>query len=96
MVDKLNGIHPKYKLTVNPKEGTAYNPVHDEVNETIATIIDVTIGKCGWLAYYDEYPFEVPSWNRLHTSTVYDVEVDEHGNVTITTRNTVYILTKIS
>lgn len=92
----LDAIHPKYTLTVNPKYGTAYNPVHDEVNGATATIIDLTVGERGWLAYKLYDVFGTECWHRLHTSIVENVMVDEDGNVVLVTRNTNYILNKIT
>lgn len=87
----LSNIHPKYRLVVSSKNGASYNPIHSMIHELIATIIDLPIGKRGWFAVLvdDEY------WDRIHTSTVEGVTVDEKGNVTLTTRNTVYTFNKI-
>lgn len=87
----LENIHPKYRLTVHPKNGTRYNPLHDYVQYATATIIDVQSGRRGWLAYVDE----IDSWHRLHTSIVQNVTVDEVGNVEVETMNTVYKLMKL-
>lgn len=86
----LSNIHPKYILTAAPKPGKRYNPVHDEVNNTVATVIDLTVGERGWIAVYMDY-----DWHRLHLSTIEDIVWFENGNITVTTRNTVYTLTKL-
>lgn len=87
----LTDIHPKYTLSVHPKEGRTYNPVHDAVDGAIATIIDLQIGERGWIAYR----CDLGGWHRLHISSVEDVMVDENGNVEVTTLNTMYRLEKI-
>lgn len=86
----LENIHPKYRLTVHPKDGTQYNPLHDYVEGSMATIIDVQPGRRGWIAYMEG----VDDWHRVHTSEVQNVTVDETGNVEIETLNTVYKLAK--
>jgi len=86
----LENIHPKYTLSVTPKENRPYNPVHDYVRDATATIVDLKIGQRGWIAY----SFAPDDWHRLHTSTVEDIQINENGGVTVTTRNTVYTLTK--
>lgn len=86
----LESIHPKYTLSVYPKEGRPYNQVHDEVDGATATIIDLLVGERGWIAWC----FAPDDWHRLHTSTVEDIDVDEYGNIAVTTRNTVYRLAK--
>lgn len=88
----LGNIHPKYTLKVQPKEGTRYNYVHDEVEGAVATVIDLTVGEHGWLAVY----CDAGLWDRLRTSIIEDVSVDELGNISFTTRNTHYTLTKLS
>ena len=86
----LSGIHPKYTMSVHPKAGTTYNPLHDEVDGATATIIDLAVGERGWLAYC----FAPDDWHRIHTSTGEDVVVDEYGNVMVATNNTIYRLAK--
>lgn len=89
----LSNIHPKYTLAVCPKEGKSYNPVHDKVNGLIVTVIDLTVGERGKLAFEDWS--WTSGWNILDTSPIEDVVIDEVGNITVTTRNTVYTLNKI-
>lgn len=86
----LENIHPKYRLSVYPKDGTRYNPLHDYVAGSEATIIDVQPGRRGWIAYMEG----IDAWHRVHTSEVQNVTVDETGNVEIETLNTVYKLAK--
>ena len=76
----------KYNLRIIPKKGTAYNPVHDEFNNTTAVIIDVTVGKRGWIACNIEEDY----WTRLHLSTIEKVIEHDHGEIEVVTRNTHY------
>lgn len=87
----LGNIHPKYTLEVRPKEGTHFNPIHSEIDGLTATIVDLPIGERGSFVVDHGY-----GWMMISTSTVEDVSSDEQGNVTLTTRNTVYIFNKIT
>ena len=90
----LNNIHTKYTLAVRPKEGKPYNPVHDKVNGVIVTVIDLTVGERGKLAFEDWS--WTSGWNILDTSPIEVVDVFSDGTITVTTRNTVYTLKKIT
>lgn len=97
----LNTLCPRFKLDIQPKEGTRYNSLHDEANGCIASVLDIEVGKRGWINYKtDDYLWET-SWHRIHTSMIekIDIEYDNTNNyinkLTIVTMNTVYTLTKI-
>lgn len=92
----LSKIHPKYTLVVTPKDGTRYNPVHDETNGAIATVIDLTVGKRGWIAFMSDTFFGEDDWHRLYTSIIKDITVEEEtGDIAVETENTIYILLRI-
>ena len=92
----LSKIHPKYTLVVTPKEGTEYNPVHDETNGATATVIDLAVGKRGWIAYCHEGHWGWDYWHRLHTSFIKNINVDEEtGDIAVETENTIYVLLRI-
>lgn len=92
----LNHIHPKYTLTTTSKANRPHSNIHASIQGTKATIIDVEIGKRGWLAYLDEESFyNEDCWSRIHTTTILNITVDDNGNVCIETENTFYNLTKI-
>lgn len=88
----LNKLHPKYSVRVIPKKGTPYNPFHEQVDGSIVTIIDVTVGKRGWIAYYVDSDWGEGSWHRLHTSPIEKVTVGDNGEIEVVTRNTLYFL----
>lgn len=88
----LNNIHPKYALSVIPKKNSPYNPIHNAMDGCMATIIDLTEGKRGWIAYKPEEDY----WSRVHTSPIEIVDVFEDGSITVTTKNTVYRLTPLA
>lgn len=88
----LSNVHPKYRLAVNPKKASAYNYIHDCVDGEIVTVIDLTVGKRGWIAIERG----IDSWHRLHTSIVEQVELLDNGDIRLTTMNTVYVLNKIT
>ena len=95
----LNALCPRFKLDIQPKEGTAYNPLHYEANGCIASVLDIEEGKRGWINYMtNDYLWE-RSWHRIHTSIIEKIDVALEDNcinkVIITTMNTVYTLTKI-
>ena len=97
----LNVLCPRFKLDIQPKEGTRYNPLHDEANGCIASVLDIEVGKRGWINYMtDDYLWE-HSWHRIHTSMIEKIDIgyDNDSNcinkLTIITLNTVYTLTKI-
>lgn len=89
-------INPiRYTVTVNPKEGTPYNPIHDDIQGAICSILDVEIGCRGWFAMWNPYD----GWHRIHTSTVESIMTDESNGeavqIIVTTRNTVYTFKKL-
>lgn len=88
----LNKLHPKYTIRVIPKKGTPYNPTHDEVNGAIATVIDLTVGQRGWIAFSHDSTWGEPYWHRLHTSPIEKVTVGDNGEIEVVTRNTLYFL----
>ena len=87
----LNEIHPKYIMSVYPKAGRPHNPIHDEINGSTATIINLEIGERGWVAY-ETFKNE---WQRLHLSIIEDVSVAENGDLSVRTTNTIYQFAKI-
>lgn len=89
MLDKL---HPKYTLRVIPKVGKPYNPIHEQVSDKIATVIDLTVGKRGWIAYMIDSDWGEDEWHRLHTSPIEKVTVGDNGEIEVVTRNTLYFL----
>lgn len=91
----LRNIHPKYIIKVAPKGGKPLSHVHQSVHGSIATVIDLTIGKRGSIAYYVNDLGFCP-WHRLYTSPIEDVTVDLVGNILVTTKNTLYQLTRIT
>ena len=92
----LNNIHPKYTLRVIPKVGRPHNPIHDTADGKIATIIDATVGKRGWIAFLSDDAMGDDTWHRLHTSPVEIVDVFQDGNITVTTKNTIYHLAPLA
>ena len=94
-------IQTKYILSITPKEDKPYNPNHEEWEGKEAGIIDVSVGKRGWLFYKNDeeeefdYDCNIP-WHRIHLSSIEKIEEDENGNIHITTRNTYYTLIKIN
>lgn len=89
-------IQTKYTLHITPKDGR-YNSNHRLCHGREAGIIDLPIGKCGWLFYKSEfdgeYFYNIP-WHRIQLSPIEKVEEDEYGNIHITTQNTYYTLIK--
>lgn len=88
----LNNIHPKYALSVIPKKGSPHNPIHNEVDGCMATIIDLTVGKRGWIAFLSDTTGGEDSWHRLHTSPIEKITVGDNGEIEVVTRNTLYFL----
>lgn len=84
----------KYNMRIIPKKGTAYNPVHEDADNTTAVIIDLTIGERGWIAYMPSDT--VDYWSRLHLSTIEKINVGENGEIEVVTRNTHYFFTPLS
>lgn len=89
-------INPtRYTLTVNPKEGKPHNPIHDAIQGTICSILDIEIGERGWFMVWSDFD----GWHRIHTSTVESVMTDEASGeaveIVVTTHNTVYTFKKI-
>lgn len=87
-------IQTKYIIHIQPKEGRAFNPYHDEWNGREGGIIDVPIGERGWLFYKSKHDEYMP-WHRIHLSIIKSVEEDDAGNIHIETMNTLYTLLKI-
>ena len=49
-------INPiRYILTVSPKDGTAYNPVHDFIQGATCTILDIEVGQRGWFMAWQDF-----------------------------------------
>ena len=90
----LSNIHPKYILKVQPKEGTLFNPLHNEIDGLVATIIDLNVGERGLFVVNVDNGWQ-QDWVKISTSTVLDVTVNDNGNVILTTRNTIYTFNKI-
>lgn len=89
-------LNNKYILTTTSKANRPHSNIHAFIQDTKATIIDVEVGKRGWLAYLDEENFyNEDYWSRIHTTTILDIKVDDDGNIAIETENTFYNLTKI-
>lgn len=90
----LNDIHPKYILTTMSKVDRPHSNVHALIQGAKATVIDVEVGKRGYICYYDADPWGV-EWHRLHTSTILSIARHDNGNIIIETENTYYRLEKI-
>ena len=65
----------------------------------IASVLDIEVGKRGWINYMtDNYLWET-SWHRIHTSVIEKIDIGYVDNcinkLTIVTMNTVYTLTII-
>ena len=84
----------KYTIEVIP--GYLGNPLHDEIRGCTAVIIDITVGKRGWIAYKAMDVLGEDYWHRLHTSTIEYIDendvlwknvgesrVETVGNITI-------------
>lgn len=92
----LDKIHPKYTLRVIPKVGKPYNYVHEQVTDKIATVIDLTVGKRGWIAYKVDSDWGEGEWHRITTSPIEKVTVGDNGEIEFVTRNTLYFLTPLA
>lgn len=81
----------EYRVTVHPKDGTAYNPLHDELQGAIATNVHFDVGERGYfLAKCPDGEYSIS------TSMVEQVDCFENGNICLTTRNTIYLFHKIT
>lgn len=80
----------KYTIEVIP--GYLGNPLHDEIRGCTAAIIDITVGKRGWIAYKGMDVFGEDYWYRLHTSTIEYIDENDSGEIIIKTMNSKYIL----
>lgn len=90
-------INPtRYIVSINPKPTSKPNVFHEEVNGSVCSIVDIVVGKRGWIAVWEAYD---ESWHRYHLSTVESIITDESNGeatqVIVTTRNTVYTFKKI-
>lgn len=97
----LNSLAPRFELTITPKQGTRFNPIHEKANGCIASILDIEEGKRGWINYmveddteYGCNPYE-NYWHRIHTSTIEKIEYTSSpiGTVfwvKVETLNTIY------
>lgn len=97
----LNVLCPRYRMTIHPKEGTPFNPIHEQANNTISVILDVEVGKRGWINYMVEENIwsNENYWHRIHTSTIEKIEVDNDNlinGIKIYTMNTVYEFVRIT
>ena len=76
----LGSLAPRFKMTIAPKEGTRFNPIHEMANGGIASILDIEEGKRGWINYMVEDDTEYgcnPNenyWHRIHTSPIEKIE----------------------
>ena len=86
----IKAIRTKYLLAVHPKSGV-YRPIHDAINGSTVAIIDLEIGKRGWIAY----ECKPDNWHRVHFSTVEDINIDRNGDLVVTTKNTVYVFSEL-
>lgn len=86
-------INPtRYIVSINPKPTSKPNVFHEELNGSVCSIVDIAVGKRGWVVVWEAYD---ESWHRYHLSTVEGVEVTDNEEVIVTTRNTVYTFKKI-
>ena len=76
----------KYRLTNIITE--IYNPIHENVLNTICYLAYFNIGERGWFLYRTNDWFD--SVNRIHTSVVKDVEYTDN-QVVVTTNNSKYV-----
>ena len=76
----LSSLAPRFELTITPKEGTRYNPIHEMAHGCIASILDIEEGKRGWINYMVEDDTEYGCnpdenyWHRIHTSPIEKIE----------------------
>lgn len=97
----LNSLAPRFELTITPKQGTRFNPIHEKANGCIASILDIEEGKRGWINYMVEEDIwsNENYWHRIHTSTIEKIEVDNDNlinGIKIYTMNTVYEFVRIT
>jgi hypothetical protein len=81
----------KYRVKVEPKNGTMYNPMHDELQGSIATDLSFHIGCRGYfLAELSD-----GRSGGISTSPIGDIVEFENGDIRLSTLNTVYTFNKI-
>lgn len=81
---------------IKTKDGVL-REIHREVLGCECDVVSLKVGERGWLRFKPKDPDETfEEYHNLHLSTViaYSASVDEE-TVTIETRNTYYVLTKI-
>ena len=79
-----------YNVSIFPKEGKRYNPIHDEFNNVHAEILKIEVGERGLFTAQSK---DNGYWDTIHTSTIENVE-DFGDTIIVTTRNTVYLFVK--
>lgn len=79
-------MSPKYRVTVEPKSGKAYNPIHDELQGAIAADLEFHVGLRG--VFHAE--MSNGRMTYVSTSPIMSVEESTTGDVRVTTLNTVY------
>lgn len=81
----------KYKLTKIKTE--TYNPIHDDMENTVCFLAYLNIGERGWFLYRPNDWFD--KMHRVHTSVIKEVEYTDN-KVVVTTQNTVYVFELIN
>lgn len=82
----------EYRVTVVPKEGRPYNPLHAELQGAIATNVELNLGERGYFLA----EFQDGHVSGISTSRVEGVEMLSNGTIRLITHNTVYIFNKIT
>lgn len=77
----------KYFCEVYPRDGHELNAIHDIVNRKFVTIEGCDVGERGHI-------FAV-NGSGVHTSTIFSVDHLCEGDLRITTRNSIYDLTRV-
>ena len=76
---------------VNPKEGTPYNSLHEEVLGRPCYVAHLEIGERALINYEPDY--DPGCYHSLHTSIVENYMTHSgEESVTIETQNTIYVL----
>ena len=83
----------KYVLSVSPKKEEHYNSIYNICNGCEAGLIDVEVGKRGWIFYKHDNDHTLP-WHQLLLTTIEFIGVDELGSIHIHTQNSLYVLKK--
>lgn len=76
---------------VLPKDEKRKLPLHVEVLDKPCIPYYLEVGERGLIRFLDDDGEK----ETLHTSTIFSKSTDDYGNITIETRNTVYILEEV-